>query len=145
MSLKAVLELLLELGGVSMLLLALSHVYFAKLLGWKSDLQSLKAINAQVFNAHTIFLVGGIVLLGLSCIFFAPAMTERTTLGAVAAASFALCWLSRLICQFVLFNAPFCDNASLEFGLRLLGSLLWCFYTALFAALFAYQIGVIGD
>lgn len=145
MSLKAILDLLLELSGVSMLGLALSHIYFARLLGWRSDIQNLKAINAQVFNAHTIFLIGGIVLLGLSCICFAPAMTERTALGAVAAASFALCWLSRLICQFVLFKAPFCDNARLEFALRLLGTLVWCFYTALFAALFAYQIGVIGD
>jgi len=145
MSLRSIFDVLLELSGVSMLALALLHLYFARLLGWSADLRNLKPINAQVFNAHTIFLVGGITLLGLSCICFAAAMTARTTLGAVAAGCFALCWLSRLICQFVLFKAPFCENTRLEFLLRLLGALIWCFYTGLFAALFAFQIGVIGN
>jgi hypothetical protein len=128
-----------------MLVLAFGHSYLANLLDWKDDLAKLKPINAQVFFAHTFFLTGGIALLGLACLFFAPAMTAKSTLGAVASACFAMCWMSRLVCQFVVFKAQICANAGLENFLRLAGTLLWIFYTSLFSIVFAYQMGALGN
>ena len=145
MSLGSVLDTFIRLAGLSMLVLAFGHSYLAKLLDWQDDLAKLKPINEQVFFAHTIFLTGGIALLGLSCLFFAPAMTARSTLGAVAAACFAMCWLSRLVCQFVVFKADLCADAGLNRFLRLAGTLLWIFYTVLFSIVFAYQLGALGN
>ena len=62
---------------------------------------------------------------------------------AISALCFALCWLSRLIFQFVVFTSALVEDSRLEKILRLAGTLLWFFLTALFAVLFAYQIGVI--
>lgn len=128
-----------------MVALALMHFYLARLLGWKEDLKKLKPINEQVFNAHTIFLTGGVFLLGLSCLIFPVALTARSQLGMVASICFAMCWLSRLICQIVLFTAPISEDTKLDALLRVAGTLLWIFYTALFSVLFAFQIGVMGN
>jgi hypothetical protein len=144
-SLVGLLNIFIQLAGFSMLVLAFGHSYLAKLLDWKDDLAKLKPINEQVFFAHTIFLTGGIALLGLSCLFFAPALTARSTLGAVAAACFAMCWLSRLVCQFVVFKADISPDAGLNSFLRLAGTLLWIFYTALFTIVFVYQLGVLDN
>lgn len=135
----------LRLAGLSMVVLSSGHVYLAKLLDWENDLKKLNPINQQVFFAHTMFLTIGIFLLGLVCLIWPHSLINRSELGAIANGCFAMCWLSRLIFQGVVFTAPFSESARLERGMRILGTLLWIYYTALFCAMFAYQIGVIGN
>jgi hypothetical protein len=141
MSIAALLTAGLQATGVTLLLLAAAHAYLDTLLSWRADLAKLKPINKEVFWAHTIFLIGGIALLGISCLFFAADLVARSHLAAVASACFALCWLSRLVCQFVLFKGEITGKAELDQFLRVSSTLLWTFYTLLFATLFAYQIG----
>ena len=143
MSLVALLNLLLQLAGASMICVCLTHFYLARLLDWKNDLKSLKPINQQVFFAHTMFLTIGMAMLGFVCIFYPQELTNKSTLAAISALCFALCWLSRLIFQFVVFTSALVEDSRLEKILRLAGTLLWFFLTALFAVLFAFQIGVI--
>jgi hypothetical protein len=143
MSLVSLLNLLLQIAGAAMICLCLAHFYLARLLDWKSELKSLKPINQQVFFAHTMFLTIGMAMLGFVCIFYPQELTNKSTLAAISALCFALCWLSRLIFQFVVFTSALVEDTRLEKILRLAGTLLWSFLTALFAVLFAYQIGVI--
>ncbi len=142
MSLVSLLNLLLQIAGAAMICLCLSHFYLARLLDWKGDLKSLKPINQQVFFAHTMFLTIGMAMLGFVCIFYPHELTNKSTLAAISAFCFAICWLSRLIFQFVVFTSPLAEDSRLEKILRLTGTLLWFFLTALFGLLFAYQIGV---
>lgn len=143
MSLVSLLNLLLQIAGAAMICLCLAHFYLAQLLDWKRDLKSLKPINQQVFFAHTMFLTIGMAMLGFVCIFYPQELTNKSTLAAISALCFALCWLSRLIFQFVVFTSALVEDSRLEKILRLAGTLLWFFLTALFAVLFAFQIGVI--
>lgn len=145
MSLVALLNLLLQLAGVSMVCVCLTHFYLARLLDWKNDLKSLKPINQQVFFAHTMFLTIGMAMLGLVCLFYPAELTNKSTLGAISALCFAMCWLSRLIFQFIVFTSAFTEDTRLEKSLRLAGTLLWLYLTVLFGVLFAYQIGVVGN
>ena len=145
MSLVALLNLLLQIAGASMLCLCLAHFYLARLLDWKNDLKSLRPINQQVFFAHTMFLTIGMAMLGFVCIFYPQELTNKSTLAAISALCFAMCWLSRLIFQFVVFTSAFAEDTRLEKFLRLAGTLLWLFLSVLFGVLFAYQIGMLGN
>jgi len=126
-----------------MTVLALGHVYIAKLLNWKEDLKNLTPINEQVFYAHTLFIANGLLLLGLVLIFVPSVLVDRTLLAMIADGCFALCWLVRLIFQFACFTGKVHDNKMIDSGLRILGTLLWTFYTVLFTSLFLYQYGVL--
>lgn len=143
MSLVAILNLLLQIAGILMLCVCLAHFYFARLLDWRNDTKNLKPINKQVFYAHTLFITVGMALLGFVCLFFAPELTSKSTLATIASLCFMLCWISRLLFQFIFFTSPLTEDMSIEKPLRLAGTLLWLFLAAVFAMLFAYQIGVI--
>lgn len=145
MSLAPLLNLLLQVAGTALISLCLAHFYFARLLDWEGDLKSLKPINQQVFFAHTVFLTIGMAMLGIVCIFYPAELTNKSTLGAISALCFAMCWLSRLIFQFVVFTSAFTEDTRLEKSLRLAGTLLWLFLTVLFGVLFVYQIGLLGN
>jgi len=138
-------SVLLPLVGVSLLLLAVAHLPLSRLLNWQGDMQKLTPINRKVFYAHTVFLVVGIFLLGLCCLFFHSALTTRSTLGAVAAACFAMCWISRLLFQIFFFQGQITGSASLDFFFKVGGFVAWFFYSLVFSLLFACQIGVIAD
>lgn len=143
MSVVLLLNLLLPVAGVAMISVCLGHFYLARLLDWKNDMKTLKPINQQVFFAHTMFLTIGMAMLGLVCIFYPLELTTKSTLGAISALCFALCWLSRLIFQFVVFTSPFAEDTRLEQRLRWAGTLLWFCLTLLFSLLFAFQIGAL--
>lgn len=143
MSLASTLIVGVQVAGVTMTVLALGHVYIAKLLNWKEDLKNLTPINEQVFYAHTLFIANGLLLLGLVLIFVPSVLVERTLLAMIADGCFALCWLVRLIFQFACFTGKVHANKTIDSGLRILGTLLWTFYTVLFTSLFLYQYGVL--
>lgn len=145
MSLVSLFNLLLQIAGAAMLGLCLAHFYLARLLDWKHDIKSLKPINQQVFFAHTMFLTIGMAMLGFVCIFYSHELTTKSTLAAISALCFAMCWLARLIFQFVVFTSALVEDSRLEKILRLAGTLLWLFLTVLFGLLFAYQIGLVGN
>jgi hypothetical protein len=141
---RLILNSLLQFAGISMVILAFAHLGFSKLLNWRGDLQNITLINRQIFIVHTVFLAIGILMLGTVCIFFAQTLTDRSQLAIVATASFAMCWFSRLVCQLFIFTGPISDNKKVEGVLRICGTLLWIFYTGVFATTFLYQIGVGG-
>lgn len=143
MSLVAILNLLLQIAGILMLCVCLAHFYFARLLDWRNDTKNLKPINQQVFFAHTLFITVGMALLGFVCLFFAHELTTRSTLATIASLCFMLCWVSRLLFQFIFFTSALTQDIRIEKPLRLAGTLLWLFLAAVFAMLFAYQIGAI--
>ncbi|MDR3614264.1 MAG: hypothetical protein P4L53_11930 [Candidatus Obscuribacterales bacterium] len=145
MSIAIALDFGLQAAGILMIGLAISHVYISKLLNWQEDVKKLTPINAQVFWAHTLFLAWGLMLLGFCCLFFPSALTNRSTLGALASVCFAMCWLVRLVFQFTFFVAKFHENEVLHTALRVLSTCLWIYFTALFSILFAYQCGVIKE
>ena len=145
MSLSVILNRGLEIAGVSMIVLALGHVYIARLLNWKEDLKKLTPINEQVFYAHTLFIACGLLLLGLVITVVPSVLVVHSMLAMIANGCFAMCWLSRLIFQFVCFTGKIHDNKKVDTTLRLLSTFLWFYYTVLFSTLFVYQCGALSD
>lgn len=143
MSLSLLFTSALEVAGVTMIALSIGHVYIARLLNWREDLKKLTPINEQVFYAHTLFIACGLLLLGSVMIFMPSVLVVRSMLGMIANGCFAMCWLSRLIFQFVFFTGKIHDNKKVDAALRLLSTVLWLFYTVLFSALFLSQCGVL--
>lgn len=145
MSLTSILNTMLQVTGLSMIMLALGHAYLPKLLNWKDDLDKLTSINKEVFVVHSLFIVVGILLLGGVCLFFSEALVQKSQLALIASACFAMCWLSRLICQFITFSGDITTSRKVDRVMRIAGTLVWIFYTAVFTILFLYQSGLIGD
>ena len=145
MSLNFIFTLGLQIAGVSMIVLAVGHVYIARLLNWKEDLKKLTPINEQVFYAHTLFIACGLLLLGLVIALVPYVLVVRSMLAMIADGSFAICWLCRLIFQFACFTGKIHNNKTVDTSLRLASTILWIFYTVLFTALFAYQCGALND
>lgn len=143
--LTPILSVLLRLAGLSLVTLALGHFVLPKLLGWPEDLAKLRAINRQIFYVHTAFLVVGIFLFGLVCLLTPDILLSRTPLGLVGSGCFFLCWLSRLICQVVIFTSDITTDLRIDKWMRISGTLLWIFYNIVFGALFAYQCGALGE
>ncbi len=142
---STILNRALEIAGVTMMILSVGHVYIARLLNWKEDLKKLTPINEQVFYAHTLFIAVGLLMLGLVITFAPSVLVVKSMLAMIADGCFALCWLSRLIFQFVCFTGKIHDNKKVDTSLRLLSTILWLYYTALFTALFFYQCGALND
>lgn len=145
MSLSLIFDRALQVAGVTMIVLSIGHVYIARLLNWKEDLKKLTPINEQVFYAHTLFIACGLLLLGLVITVVPSVLVVKSMLAMIANGCFAMCWLSRLIFQFACFTGKIHDNKTVDTSLRALSTVLWSFYTALFAALFLYQCGGLND
>lgn len=135
-----VLSIALQIAGLTMVMLAAAHFVIARHLDWRDDLKKLSAINAQIFYAHTLVVVCGLILVGLVCLFCPQLLINRTPLAVVASACFTICWFARLVFQFVCFSGKLHNNKTIDALLRNLSTALWLYYTVVSAMLLWYQL-----
>jgi len=93
------LELNLRIAGALLLVLAASHVFFPKQLGWREDLAKLTLLNRQVFLVHVGFIMLILVLFGLLALGFAADLVAPSRLAAAVLGGLTLFWGLRLITQ----------------------------------------------
>jgi hypothetical protein len=139
MQIAAVMEIAVRVAGLLLVGVALAHVFLPKILGWKEDIAKLRPINQQVFFAHTAFIVVGIFLIGIICILWPEALVQKSQLGMVAAGGFALCWLTRLCFQFIVFRGDITGTPKLDAATHFFATILWITLTVIFASVFWYQ------
>lgn len=137
------LKFCLEMAGFTMIALAIGHLYISRLLNWKSDLQKLTPINEQVFYAHTLFIVCGLLCFGIALMVVPSVLIEQSVPALVMSCCLAICWAGRLIFQFRSLGSKISDDKRIDFGWRTLATCLWIYYTILFSVLFLYQVGVV--
>lgn len=145
MQVTFIISVLLRLAGLSLIALSLAHFVLPKLLKWPEDLAKLTTINRQIFYVHTAFIVVGILLLGLVCLVIPEVLLAKSQLALVGSGCFFLCWLSRLVCQFLIFTSDITSDRRIDKWMRIFGTLLWIYYTGAFGMLFAYQCGLLSE
>jgi hypothetical protein len=139
MSVTSTLEIAVRIAGVLLVGLALAHAFLPKLLNWKEDIAKLRPINQHVFVAHAMFIVVGILLLGVICIGFPQLLVEKSQLALLATACFTMCWVSRLCFQFVVFRGDISGAPRLDVVMHMAGTMLWLFFAIVFGSLFWNQ------
>lgn len=121
----------LEIAGVLLVGLALSHAAFPAYFRWREELASLQPITRQVHQVHTFFIALTVLLMGLLCLTSAEALVS-TTLGRRLSAGLACFWGCRLIAQFFAYTPKVWRGKKFETRMHILFSILWLFLFATF-------------
>lgn len=143
--LASMFSIALPFTGATMLGVAVSHIFIARLLNWKEDLKSLSPINQRIFYAHAIFVVAVLISLGLVMVVASSVLVARSMPVMIFSGCLALCWLSRLVFQLITVREKIHDDRRIDLVWRVLGTFLWILYAILFLVLFLYQCGFLGD
>ena len=122
----------LELIGVAMILLALVHVFFPKYFDWKKELAGLNLFARQMMHVHTAFIALAVFLMGVLCL-TAPTDLVETPLGRTLALGFAIFWGCRLLVQIFVYSPKLWRGKRFETCMHVLFTLLWIYFTAVFA------------
>jgi hypothetical protein len=129
----------LRIVGASMMLLAILHAGFYKRFDWKDELPKLSLLNRQIFYVHVFFIALALLMQGFGCIFFAPALCEKSTLADAVSAGMCVYWLIRLIFQFVVYDKKLWQGKKFETSMHIVFTLLWLYYVVVFGWLFMLQ------
>lgn len=144
MNTARILEWLLRAAGVSLIGLSLLHFAFPRRFRWREELAAISLLNREIFYVHTFFVCLTVAGMGLLCALAPGALTERTTLGVWVSAGGALFWAARLYIQFFVYSASHWRGRHFERNVHVAFSLLWTFYTGVFALCFSWQRGWLG-
>ena len=133
------LRLHLQIVGSSLLLLSIMHVVIAKRLNWKQDLSSLTPINRQIFYVHAFFICLVLSLIGALCLLEPSSLLSRTPLARLVLIGLVIFWGTRLVFQWFVYDAAHWRGNRTNTAVHLLFTLLWSYYTLVFAAALRLQ------
>jgi hypothetical protein len=129
----------LRIVGVTMIFLAVLHAAFAKRFNWGDELPKLSLLNRQIFYVHVFFIALALLMQGVGCIFFAPALCEKSTLAAAVSAGMCVYWLIRLIFQLFVFDKALWRGKQFETAMHVIFTVNWLYYVVVFGWLFMLQ------
>lgn len=133
------LETALRLAGASLLMLAGLHVFFPKRFGWREEFARVSLLNRQIFYVHCVFICLALVLMGALCLVWPGALLSPSFLGELVAGGLAIFWLCRLGAQWLIYDARLWRGKRLETAAHLAFTGLWCYYSAVFGAVWWLQ------
>jgi hypothetical protein len=124
-------EINLNVIGIILVLLGLSHAIFPKYFKWVDELSALSLINRQMMYVHTFFIALSLFLMGLLCITSAEELIE-TNLGNRIALGLGIFWGARLIIQFFGYSSTLWKGKRKESIVHIIFTLLWIYLTVTF-------------
>jgi hypothetical protein len=123
----------LRTTGLLLLLLAALHPFLPRALGWKEDLRRLTLVNRQIFLVHVGFIVLLLVLLGVLTFSFASELAAPSRLARAVLGGLAIFWGLRLATQLFVYDRSLWRGSSRNTAVHVVASLLWSYFTAVFA------------
>jgi hypothetical protein len=126
----------LQIIGILLMLLGVSHAFFSRHFGWKQELANVSLLTRRVFFVHSFFIALGIVLAGAVTFLFADALLRPTALNRALLAAMATFWLCRLIAQFFVYDSAIWRGDRFRTFMHVAFALLWCYVTAIYGVAF---------
>jgi len=126
----------LQIVGILLMLLGLSHVLFNRFFGWEQELVAVSLLTRQVFFVHNFFIGLAVVLGGAASFFCANALLRPGILSRALLAGMATFWLCRLLAQFVAYDSAIWRGDRFRTLMHVACSLLWCYVTATYGIAF---------
>lgn len=124
-------KLHLEISGVLLIGLALSHVVFPHYFQWRKELQGVSLITRQILYVHTFFIAFTVLLMGLLCV-SAPEELASTALGRRISLGLFAFWFARLIIQFFGYSSSLWKGKVFETSAHVAFTLVWTYLSAVF-------------
>ncbi len=93
-----------QFAGCLLILLALSHAWFPRLLAWREDTATLSLLNRQVLYVHSFFIALVVFLNGLLFIAWPHLLVQPSPLRNVLLIGIALFWFFRLVFQLFVYD-----------------------------------------
>jgi hypothetical protein len=120
----------LQIVGILLMLLGLSHMFFNRFFRWGQELVAVSLLTRQVFFVHNFFIGLTVVLGGAASFFCANALLRPDTLSRAVLAGMATFWFCRLLAQFVAYDSAIWRGDRFRTFMHVVCSLLWCYVTA---------------
>jgi hypothetical protein len=126
----------LQIVGILLMLLGLSHIFFNRFFRWEQELVAVSLLTRQVFFVHNFFIGLTVMLGGAASFFCANALLRPDTLSRAVLSGMATFWLCRLLAQFVGYDSAIWRGDRFRTFMHIACSLLWCYVTATYGIAF---------
>jgi len=126
----------LEIVGILLIVLGLSHAFFNRFFGWDEELAGVSLLTRRVFFVHNFFIGLTVVLGGAASLFCAGNLLRPGALSRGVLAGMAAFWLCRLLAQFVAYDSAIWRGDRFRTFMHVACSLLWCYVTATYGIAF---------
>lgn len=126
----------LQIVGILLMLLGLSHIFFDRLFGWKQELVTVSLLTRQVFFVHNFFIGLTVTLGGAVTFFCTKALLRPDVLSHAVLAGMATFWLCRLAAQFVAYDSAIWRGDRFRTSMHVAFSLLWCYVSSTYGIAF---------
>ena len=134
------LELHLRIAGILLLVLAASHYFLPKQLGWKEDLAKVTLLTRQIFFVHVGFILLLLILMGTLAVVYAEELAAPSRLAQAVLGGLALFWGLRLLTQLFIYDRSLWRGNRRNTMAHIAAVLLWAYLTAVFGWGFWRQI-----
>jgi len=128
-------ELHLKIIGITLIALALMHIFFPRYFNWKQELRPLSLINKQMMYVHTFFIALVVLLMGVLCLTSSKELIE-TILGRRISLGLGVFWILRLFIQFFGYSAANWKGKTFETTIHILFAILWAYYSTIFVLVY---------
>jgi hypothetical protein len=122
----------LQVVGVLLMLLGLSHAFFNRFFGWDVELAGVSLLTRRVFFVHTFFVAMTVTMMGAFSAVYAGALVEPQTLSRAILAGMVVFWGSRLLAQFTAYESAIWRGNRFRTRMHVAFSILWIYVTATF-------------
>jgi hypothetical protein len=126
----------LQIVGILLMLLGLSHIFFNRFFRWEQELVAVSLLTRQVFFVHNFFIGLTVMLGGVASFFCANALLRPDTLSRAVLSGMATFWLCRLLAQFVGYDSAIWRGDRFRTFMHVACSLLWCYVAATYGIAF---------
>ena len=126
----------LQIVGILLMLLGLSHIFFNRFFRWEQELVAVSLLTRQVFFVHNFFIGLTVALGGAASFFCANALLRPDTLSRAVLAGMATFWFCRLLAQFIAYDSAIWRRDRFRTFMHVACSLLWCYVTVTYGIAF---------
>jgi hypothetical protein len=122
----------LQVVGVLLMVLGLSHVFFNRYFGWDVELTRVSLFTRRVFFVHTFFIAMTVTMMGAFCAVYAGVLVEPQVLSRAILAGMVVFWGSRLVAQFTAYESAIWRGDRFRTRMHVAFSILWVYVTGTF-------------
>jgi hypothetical protein len=131
---STMLTLHLQIVGVLLMALGLSHMFFNRYFGWEQELATVSLLTRRIFFVHTFFIGLGVVMAGAGSLLYASALLHPGALSRAILAAMVVFWLCRLLAQFFAYDAAIWRGDRFRTTMHVAFSVLWVYVTATYGS-----------
>jgi hypothetical protein len=130
----------IQIVGVLLMMLGLSHVFFNRCFGWDVELAGVSLFTRRVFFVHTFFIAMTVTMMGAFSAMCARALVEPQALSRAILAGMVVFWGTRLVAQFTAYESAIWRGDRFRTRMHVAFSFLWVYVTATYGLALVWSL-----